>query len=300
MKYEQWVTRHFDVKSSSGDERLVLCPFQPEKTSPHMYINVAKGLYYCHSCGVKGPLAKLAEGMNVPFGPSTIPTDYLKERVAGLTRPAQEPVDGPEVLSEEILASYRFPTRRWAQRGFSPGVVDLFELGYDPTTNDLTIPLRSSTGELLGVIRRRPKGKMPKYMYPDGFSIGRYLFGAWLIDKQRTVALCEGPLDAVACWDAGIPALGLLGARITADQVRVLARLNVKSTVLFLDNDNAGEIALDGIYGKLRNIGVSVKQVNYAAYDGKDPGELSVLRRTELWEDATRYRYSQGAVGKTL
>jgi DNA primase len=198
----------------------------------------------------------------------------------------------PDPLPETVLDGYRFPTKGWAKRGFSPEVVKEFELGYDPSKNDLTIPLRSCEGNLMGIIRRRPPGKLPKYTYPEGLPIGRYLFGSWK-DFGVKVALVEGSLDAVSCWDAGVPALGLLGARVTADQTRTLVELGIRSAVLYLDNDSAGQKAKPGIYESLRHVGITVKTVNYSDDDGKDPGEISAERRAELYETATLYRVSR-------
>jgi DNA primase len=152
----------------------------------------------------------------------------------------------------------------------------------------LTIPLRDEQKRLLGVITRRLDDQKPKYRYPKGFKIGQHLFASWLIRQHHTkVAIVEGSVDSMACWDARIAALGLLGSRLTDDQRDLLKRLGVQHVVLMLDNDKAGREGTYQVYEALKGTGIRVSVGVYRPYwQEKDPAALTPARRRKQFHSA--------------
>lgn len=274
---ERAVRKTFDVRSSSGDELLCLCRWH-EDSNPSLYINVVKGAYICFSCGASGGLKALKQVLKLPPG-QLIPLDPAKVRQQTLMLKYQQRL---EAMPESILRAYQStPTDLWTKRGFSEKVIKMAGLGFDLEANAGTIPFRTRSGTLLGVIRRYSDPQVkPKYRYPTGAPISRTLWGSWLMINTDTVALCEGSLDAVALWDADIPAVALLGCRLSDAQERLLGALGVSKVTLFLDNDRAGREASESIAQRLRRRYV-VRTAVYPDRHAKDPGELSIDERKE-------------------
>lgn len=232
MMYDTLIRQTFDVVSTSGEEMLCRCPWHQDGQKPNLYVNARKGVYLCHSCGAKGHLRHIAEKM------PSIRTQDVRDKLAAMQLARRPGV--VKVFSEGWLKKFEFHHEQWDQRLTSEVQSD-FGLGYDPFEDVLTIPLRDHRGRLLGVITRRLDDLKPKYRYPKGFKIGQHLFASWKIKtRHKKVALVEGSVDTMACWEARIPALGLLGSRLTEDQTRLIQRLGIKHVVLMLDNDKAG------------------------------------------------------------
>lgn len=283
MKYDQLIAQRFDVKSTSGDERVCSCPFHQDGGKPNLYVNARTSLYFCHACNAKGHVGKTTQATDL---------EELKSRLH--RRKSTDAVARP--WDEAMLNRFDVPHPFWEDdRGFDAATIQMFRLGYDMAADTLTIPIRSVRGDLLGVIRRLTQEAVdaclrPKYMHPTGFKMGRTLFGAHLVHKMtdsRKVALVEGPLDAVACWDAGVPAMAMHGARLSPDQAKIVRRLDVQTVVCMTDNDNAGDGAAHSIKEQLRGLVVQVGIYG----DGwpKDPGELTRRQRREMFDTAVPY-----------
>lgn len=280
MRYEQQIRRTFDVVSTSGSEFLCKCPWHIDGNKPNLYANGKNGKFLCQSCGKRGHMQAIT-GML----PQASAQD-LRDRMAALTAPE---APKPRVYSEAWLLRYAHVHPGWYERGFSEQVMADFNLGYDPTNDVLTIPVRNTEGELLGVITRRLDDLKPKYMYPKGFPIGRYLFGAWKLrsGERNVVALVEGTVDAIACWDARIPAMAMMGSRLTKDQATVLQVLGIRTVVVFTDNDVAGREAIPQVHDALRGRGIAVRVAVYRPYwRAKDPAELNEQRRRKAFHSA--------------
>lgn len=280
MRYETLIRRSFHVEGTSGEEFLCRCPWHDDRGKPNLYVNAASGLFFCHSCGKKGKLDQIFDEV-----PGVDLADLRKK-----LRDKHE-AHSFKFYTEGWLRQFDFPTDYWTdERGFSKATIRRFNLGYDPITNKAIIPMRDSQGRIVGVISRSLDGTKPKYTFPKGFKKGHDLFGSWLVRKRRNkrVALVEGPLDAIACWDAKVPALALHGARLSEDQATLLKALGITSVVCMTDNDEAGIEATVSIKETLTGVNVFVCRyrdtwVNENGRRCKDPGELTPSRRRHLY-----------------
>ncbi|CAB5220367.1 MG010, DNA primase-like protein [uncultured Caudovirales phage] len=274
---ERAVRKVFDVRSESGDELLCLCRWH-EDTSPSLYINVIKGAYICFACGASGGPKALKKVLKMPADRLTpVDASRLRQQTDALMHRR-----APERMPESVLRAYQAtPTDLWASRGFSEKAIRMAGLGFDLDSNAGVIPFRTHNGNLLGVIRRYvdPTVK-PKYRYPAGAPISQTLWGAWMMIDTDTVAICEGSLDAVSLWDADIPAVALLGCRMSDTQERLIGAMGINKVVLFLDNDKAGKEATKDIANRLRRRYL-VSTATYPDRYAKDPGELSIDERKE-------------------
>ena len=286
-RLERAVRKSFDVRSASGDELLCVCRWH-EDTNPSLYINVVKGLYVCFSCGESGGPKDLARVLKMNHRHMiTRDPASIREQTNALMARQQRGTGMPE---STLRAYQSTPTSFWHSRGFSDETIKLAGLGFDIEANAGTIPFRDHNGTLLGVIRRYldPEVK-PKYRYPTGAPISKTLWGSWLMRNVDEVAVCEGPLDAVALWDANIPAVSLLGCRLSTTQERLLSQIGVSRFVLFLDNDRAGREATDTLAKQLSRRFL-IRAVDYPDSRAKDPGELTTALRRKAFDTAVLYR----------
>jgi DNA primase len=279
------IAARFRVVGHTGSETLCWCAWH-EGSSPKLYVNENTGLYYCQRCGARGALASLTDD------PPPVDLQDIRKRLKEMN--VTEPL---KVYPEAWLDQFDFPHDYWQNRGFSQHIVQRFQLGYDPVADCVTIPLRDSHGRILGVIRRRLDNTKPKYMFPRGFKAGKDLFGSYLVRRKHyRLALVEGPLDAIACWDARIPTLALHGSRITEDQVKLLKVLGVHTVVCMTDNDHAGREAILSIKAGLDGVAVLIGIYRNTWFNGlgrpaKDPGELSAARRRTMYLAAVPWHH---------
>jgi len=274
--YGDIIERMFEVGDRSGDEWTIRCP-RHEDNRPSLRVNVRKGVFMCLSCQWKGQIKDLIGDVPEP-----------EPEVADIYRVLNgldEDTVGPRTLPESVLRRYRFPTDYWTGRGFDRATITAWDLGYDPLADDAIIPIRTASGDLSGVIRRRLTEGYdgPKYKHPKGFSKKHSLFGSWLVSGDHVV-ITEGPLDAVKVWQAGYDAVAQYGSSLADEQVDVLRGLGVYRVTLFYDNDRAGKMAARQAMDALPDFLVAT--VSYRRSPYKDPGEMPEDVIANVIEDA--------------
>lgn len=278
-RYLKFVERTFKTTGRSGDEVQCVCPWHRDSAPGHLYVNVVKGLYLCFSCGASGHVEK--DGAELP----PVTTGELREKIQAMRAPRQE----QRLYPEGWLSQFDVPHPYWTTaRGLPSDIVNMFRLGYDPFSNRVTLPLRDMHGRILGVTYRRLDDVKPKYRHPKKFPIGKHLYGAWLLTDQRKVALVEGQVDAIRCWSERVPALAMMGARLTHDQVKVLQHLNIRTVVTMTDNDESGRKAVANIYMALQGTGIRQLVGWYRPYwrNVKDPDNLTGDRLRKMYHGA--------------
>ena len=284
MSARDQVNAQFRVARWMGDEALVPCPHPDhDDQNPSASINVAKRVWVCYSCGQGGSLERLLGKRVADPAVEDLLTE-LSTTLAGFDSPDH---GYPESWLDQFDVGGVHPY--WTRRGISEAACRTFRLGYDPDTQMATYPLRGPTGAVLGVVRRATDNfTLPKYRYPDHSPISKTLFGYHLVRHgvPNNVVLTEGALDAVAMWDAGLPAVAQLGAHLSHDQIGLLRKLAPRSITIAYDQDHAGEKALNRV---LNNRSIDFCQLHVMEWDpvlGKDPLDLSVEERYRQWERA--------------
>jgi DNA primase len=260
-----WALTH-----GSGVERSFLCPVHGD-TNPSASVNVLKGLWICYSCGAKGTLdSVLTDNQQM---------DAVNELVRALAEDL-EPVHYTESWLNQFDSG---PVHAYWIKRFGYAAIKHFRLGFDPTGAAVTYPLRSPGGRVLGVVRRRldDAGGGPKYKYPFGIDVSDLLFN-YSADARPVVYLVEGALDAVACWEAGVEAFAVYGARISTRQLELLDRTGALDVVCVFDQDEAGETAYEQVKELAR--GRFVHRMSWDRALGKDVAELPLSTRLDQFE----------------
>lgn len=301
--YRKFIQRHLDIRNKAGFEWQALCPFH-EDSSPSFSVNIKKGLYICYACGAKGNMASLANHLEakVPFKEETSIEELqdsikkLKEEVAEIKRPPVGYKIPDRYLNSEMVADY------WSEkRNLTETTISAYRLGYDEMSDEAIIPLADEVGRVLGFIRRRTNGEMPKYLYPRGLKIHDHLFGVDVAKKDYEefepvrkkhgaisfvppLVITEGSVDAMSARQVGFMSVAVLGARISANQVAGIRRLAPTRIIIATDSDRAGREAEIQIRRALQEarLGAFIHSVLWYQIGAKDLSELDDKSRADI------------------
>ena len=173
-------------------------------------------------------------------------------------------------VSEEELDSYRYVHPYMYKRGLTDEVIEMFDIGYDVSTNCITFPIKDINGNCLFVARRSVVSKF--FNYPEGAE--KPLYGLYELYQQHKdhaikdknditrgysrsynftdVIVCESMLDALSFWTVGKYAVALngLGNELQFKQLR---ELPCRKLILATDNDEAGMKARRRIRQNIKN-----------------------------------------------
>lgn len=289
--------KYYDNPTAFSKQRIgtkninMCCPYHYE-TVPSFGISIVYPyLFNCFSCGEKGDLIKLVSYV--------YDISYLKAYNKVITEFSsinfepmfiEEPNDFEEnCVTEEEVFNFRKKRHTYIeQRGISDRTLQKYEIGYDEKTNSITFPVRDLDGNLLFIIRRNVNYKF--FNIPKDAPKNKVLYGLnYLYGKTDTVFIVEGPIDVLSCYEAKLPAVGLMGRTLSNNQLKLLLKGGIKHVVLFLDNDEWGVKGILDAYKILSTNPIEVKVFKYPKQWGidtldtkdlKDPNDL--LLKNEL------------------
>ena len=274
----------FDVPVDK-EEFNILCPFHVDSV-PSCAINTAKGLWICfRGCGQGSLKTFLQTYLGVPWSDvegEIDQTQWSLDLWDDLETLISEPT--PEVELPQGLA---IPDNHWIfRRGFQRSILE--ETGCITNNyGDLIIPVTDRFHKLQGYISRRQQA-VPKYMYSFGFKKSTVLFGGHLLEKTNKIYVTEGALDALWLRQHGYPAVAVLGANVSREQIKLINGLYPEEVILCLDNDDAGQIGINkALVDMEHNYLVSYIVIPKGYKDVQDIHNSKVLKQTlqdrEYW-----------------
>lgn len=276
-----------DIASPKGMNIPVTCPIHKDgrEARPSCYIfmdnndkDTQFGTCHCFTCGYAASLPKFIadcfEEDDASFG-----EEWLLERcnVAFVSEVSYLPpisLDKKKqevyTLDEQVLQNYNYYHDYMWYRKLTKEVVDLFEVGYDPTRQMITFPVRDDKGRLLFVTGRSVVTKF--FHIPDGIEKPVYLL--YHIKQQRItdVAICESQINALYLWSCGIPAVALFGTG-SPYQYELLKKSGIRSFRLYFDGDDGGR---KGAVRFKKNMPKDVLITDYMVPQGKDVNDLTL------------------------
>lgn len=211
------------VARETAKELEMRCPFHEDR-HPSFYVSKDTGAWICHAgCGA-GSFLELEQRLQV------MDLDSRPSARAQTSQPKSVDLG----LSSLI------------DRGFSPAMLEHWGIAYNEDVKAIEIPCYHVDNRFIGYIFKNPEGQKPKYLHPEGFPRGEFLFGIQKLlplEQGKEVFLVEGPLDAIWLQEAGFQAVAVLGTRLTQGQVDILYGLRVHRAILCFDNDGPGKMA---------------------------------------------------------
>lgn len=244
-----------DVKDTP-DNLMVTCPYHKngQERRPSAGIKKDCGIFHCFTCGETHSLQEFishcfghTDDVLGSFGWNWLLKNFLTVGVeergdlkldVGRTI---KPVNTTYVTEEE-LEQYRIYHPYMWQRKMTPEVVDIFDIGYDTSTECITFPVRDAYGHCLFIARRSVNTKF--FNYPAGAEkpiYGLYELKHYCKDtySNREIIICESMIDAITCWAYGKYAVALNGLGNTL-QFEQLNAMPCRKFILATDNDEAG------------------------------------------------------------
>jgi DNA primase len=246
--------------------------------------------FHCFTCGMKGTAITFVseyEGVSPivakrflkeRFAPGYIPpnrkiSDVVKEILDKKNKPkvSREPkfLDQSEVdsraLDWEAADEIRMgsmeeqlrvpiPMLYMLGRGFHPAVLQAFEIGFDPISSRISIPVRNHEGNLVGFKGRAWWDTHPKYLVLGGDEYGfepyeasRYLFALNLARFEGdTIIVREGELNAIAMHQKGWRnTVGVPTKRLSTRHILLLKTFAERAIVYFDDREDSERAARD-------------------------------------------------------
>jgi hypothetical protein len=290
-----FVQRHLEslTKRKGNGSWFIVCPFHSDK-DPSLSVIVVNnhslqcGFWKCFGCGKEGHWDELALALNLP---TTDPLQSdLYESDAFKVSEDVEDIDDLPSFNTDILDPIS-DNQNW--RGFSGKFLRKYNTYFDEYDNFYKIVFlcrRRNNRKIVGYIRCRieKKENQLSYINAPGDWVSKY----WLFEDKllitKKVVIVEGPRDALAWNRIGIPTIGLIGTQTGAKQCRIntLLGAGVEEVILFLDNDEAAMIAVEGKENKIglrktlnQDFKVKVfptwEKYNKKKYGKKDPFELA-------------------------
>ena len=165
-------------------------------------------------------------------------------------------------ISEKILSYYlSYPNNMFENDGIALEVQQEFEVGYDPQSNYITIPIRDSLGTLCGVKGRyygEPDELHTKYTYLEKCNKSKILYGHWQnrehIKNNKFIYIVESEKAVQQLAAMGVRNVVSTGGKtISKTQVELIIRTGCTPIFAYdkdVQEDELQEIAsmfMDGI-----------------------------------------------------
>lgn len=149
-------------------------------------------------------------------------------------------------ISEKILSYYRsYVNDLFAHDNISYSTQKEFEIGYDDSTNRITVPIRDELGTLVGVKGRLFKSSdltdeesKYKYLYIERCNRSKILYGLYktapFIAQQGMVYVTESEKGVMQLWNMGYyNGVATCGKEVSMSQIEKLTRLCTDICFLF-------------------------------------------------------------------
>ena len=255
----------------SGNNIQTNCPFHKEgqERKPSFGINKKTGECHCFGCGWSGTLSEMIsncfgkDDFGV-YGNKWLIRNFLSVAVESrpdidvdFCRRKKITSETKKYISEQELDSYRYTHPYMYKRKLTDEIIDLFDIGYDKSTECITFPNRDINGNCLFIARRSVKTKF--FNYPQ--DVEKPVYGLyecnicaktiknWFPDE---IIICESMIDALTCWVYGRYAVALNGTG-NENQFKTLRNMPNRKFILATDMDEAGLKARERIRQSLGN-----------------------------------------------
>lgn len=259
-----------DVRPIGGD-LMVTCPYHGEgvENKPSMGITTIeknkegntypKGTCHCFTCNTTVDLTTLISDVFGYADGGMYGIKWLTKKYAFYTEENRKPIRiGPQ-QQEELKIEY-VPEENYLpytgvdipymyNRGISKGVLEYFQIGYNAQTREVIFPVMDPEGRCLLLQRRHTQIKM--FNNDNVPYKGLTLYGYdKIVDHLEqgsqfdlsTLYVVESAIDALYLWTHGKPAVALLQAVPTKQQIELLKKLPILKIVAAQDNDKAGTL----------------------------------------------------------
>jgi DNA primase len=245
---------------------MVQCPYHAggHERRPSAGIRKEDGIFHCFACG---EIHSLQEVISYCFGHTddivgsfgwqwlirnftTVQYENRKDIRLDFGRDFTK--SKKNYVSEDELDKYRYYHPYILNRGISKKIVNLFDVGYDKTSQTCTFPNLDKEGNCLFVARRSVKTKF--FQYPSNVQKEVYgIYQLYQLDPfPSEVYITESMIDCLYLWTFNKYACALngLGNSIQFEQ---LNNMPCRKFILATDSDRAGIQARKRLRDNIKN-----------------------------------------------
>lgn len=290
-----------DGQWMSENEYVVRCPWLDHPTHNHCYINVAKGVFFCHfgECGEKGSIKRLLKKYEI--------VGELEPRVT-VEKKEQELVDFsqfPRVMSKEgtlgmLAFSYLTGSLENGGRGLTVTELEEYDIRFSDSGKyygRVLIPIYENNKMVNFVARSFMSCIKPKYLYPRTgetlLTCGEAIFGyeEALEDVSIiTIIITEGAFDAIAINRLrAARGLAILSSHLTKSQLKKLLGLSKSFVfIIVLDSDahkDASHIA--------ETLSAHKRKTMLVLLERGDPASIPIEDMKRAIEEAEKYSFEK-------
>lgn len=242
------------ISHADGAERRPSCGISTDESYGRKGKVYPAGMVNCFTCGYKADFPTFISNCFGHNDQGYLGFKWLTENFVSLEIENRPPLnidlgekevqlDEEVYVTEEELQKYRFIHPYMYKRKLTDRVIEYFDVGYDAETSSLTFPVHDLQGIVRFIQRRHVHSKF--FNNPEGAYKGRLLYGAYRanmnVQNSEEIWVCESIIDALTVWgQLGIPAVALMQALPTIEQLELIEQLPKRKIVLALDNDEAG------------------------------------------------------------
>ncbi len=310
----------FDLANYFEEQKIVVsynnikfcCPFHEEKTPSFVY-TIEKKFCKCFGCGeicdvidyvklkkrcsFSGAIKFLLQFMGISeesFGHTKV-ASYKKQLRALSSLDKKKENTFTKFSEKDIPSMMEMRGSFWADK-FAKETLDLFQVGFDPIDNRITVPIRDENNLLCGVTGRTvykdyaDRKDCPKWRHYKNSNVNENFFNIYngiqeSRSRKNAIIIVEGPKDTLWLHEKGFKnTIACLTNKISNVQKGLLLK-NFMDIYLFLDGDSGGKIGQSAIYKEIKGY-FNIFEVK--APDGKDPDDLSKEELEELFKNANK------------
>lgn len=237
-----------------GDELVVTCPNDEhgggQEHTPDHHINlddtgnVSYGITNCFACGSSGSFVHfvaLCFSSSIDYAKKWLIKNYGKlsheKLFIGDKIKLSKSEKQTKYLDKSILEGLQDWTPYLGKRGLDRTICNNFHVKYDNVNRQVVFPVYDLAGNLLMAPRRSIDTKF----FMLGEDIAKPIYGLNVIQKNnvKSCLVVEGPIDMLACFSHGVPAIALFGSPATT-QIEQINKSCITFLYLACDNDAAG------------------------------------------------------------
>lgn len=217
-----------------SDEVLIKCPTCGDHpTHNHCYVNISKGVWHCHFCGMHGTVERLAK--DYPALPDIV--SLLK---IAASKSVRRTYPALSVTLPVIL-----PEQEWAKQFLHERGLTIGEMVHYRICTSPTLPSRVVFPEYIGNTvafwsARTTKKERPKWLFPKtGETLKRKSESVWGLGAKKKgsdIWITEGVFDAIAV--SGVAVYGKVPSNI---QLQMILEKEPVRIVIGLDRDAEAE-----------------------------------------------------------
>ena len=210
-----------------------------------------------------------------------------------------------KITKAQVRESLQIPSQYYLDRGYTKEILNRYDVGLCDNPNKemhnrRVVPIYSIDGKVIvGCTGRSVFGscskcghyhmstskcpdkedvwKYCKWKHNYGFKSQEHLYNFWFakdhIQKSRSIILVESPGNVWRLEEAGIHnSVAIFGSSLSDKQKLLIDSSGAMNIILLMDNDDAGQKAINQITEKCKKI----YRIYSPTFEGPDVGELSI------------------------